>query len=366
VKQKTKLFCTISIVVFMVAMLMLPAGCTKPPATTAAPAEETAAPATEAAAETEAATEEAPAAGKHFEGINIWFFTGGPPGCPFGSIVYNGAKDAEKDLGCKVNYLFSDWNTEKMITQFKEAVAAKPDGIAIMGHPGQEAFGPLIDDAESQGIIVTSQNTSLPDIEAKYKANGFGYVGQELYESGLLLGQGCVERFGLKSGDKAFVWGLLSQETRGLRSKGVIDALEAVGVKVDYLEISNDINADATLGVPVFTGYVSSNPDVKLVVTDHGGLTGTLEAYLKGAGKGPDDIYAAGFDVSSAIVAGIKDGYIDLVLDQQPYLQGYLPILQICLTKAYGFAGLHIDTGSGLVDKSNIDLIAPLAEKGLR
>ncbi|MCJ7728098.1 MAG: substrate-binding domain-containing protein, partial [Actinobacteria bacterium] len=123
-----------------------------------------------------AAEGEAPA-GKLFEGITIWFFTGGPEGCPFGSVVANGAKAAEEALGPTVTYLYSDWNVETMISQFKEAIAAAPDGICIMGHPGEDAFGPLIDEAESKGIIVTSQNTELSNIQAKYGANGFGYVG---------------------------------------------------------------------------------------------------------------------------------------------------------------------------------------------
>ena len=49
-----------------------------------------------------------------------------------------------------------------MIDQFKQAMAAKPDGIVIMGHPGEDAFAALVDDAESQGIIVTSGNNPLP------------------------------------------------------------------------------------------------------------------------------------------------------------------------------------------------------------
>ena len=76
--------------------------------------------------------------------------------------VYNGAKQAELDLGCKVDYVWSDWDPQKMIQQFREVVATRPDGIAVMGHPGDEAFDPLIIDAESKGIIVTSQNTELP------------------------------------------------------------------------------------------------------------------------------------------------------------------------------------------------------------
>jgi simple sugar transport system substrate-binding protein len=306
------------------------------------------------------------AAGKTCEGVKIVFFPGGPPGCPFGTVVYNGAVAAAADLGADVEYMFSDWNTEKMIAQFKEAVATKPDGIAIMGHPGDDAFEALVDDAEAQGIIVTSQNTTLPRIEAKYKGVGFGYVGQELYESGYVLGQEAIRRTGLGSGDRAMVWGLLSEPTRGLRTKGVIDALEEAGMTVDYIEIDKATDTDATAGVPVFTGYVTSNPDVKLVCTDHGALTSTLETYLTAAGKGPDDIYGIGFDLSPATVEAIRGGWTDLVLDQQPYLQGYYPIVQICMTKKYQFSGLHIDTGSGFAHKDNVEILAGLAEQQIR
>jgi len=303
---------------------------------------------------------------KHFAGIRIVFFPGGPPGCPFASVVYRGAKAAEKDLGCKVDYVWSDWIPDKMVAQFKNAMATRPDGICIMGHPGPDAFATLVDQAEAKGIIVTSQNTSLPPIEEKYKDKGFGYVGQELYASGVMLAKGAIKRAGLKRGDRAMVWGLISQATRGLRSKGCVDALKEAGMKVDYIEISDAINSEAALGTPVFTGYVSKNPDVKLIITDHGGLTATAGTYMKASRKRPGQIYIAGFDLSAATADAIKKGYTGVVLDQQPWLQGYLPILQICLTKKYGFSGLHIDTGAALIDKTNIDFVAPLAQKGIR
>ena len=306
------------------------------------------------------------AADKHFEGIRVVFFPGGSPGGPFAGVVYRGALAAEKDLGCKVEYVWSGWNPDKMIAQFKDAVARRPDAICIMGHPGVAAFAPLVDEARKKGIIVTSGNTSLPAIEEKYKADGFGYVGQELYPSGVNLAKGAAQRAGLRRGDRAMVWGLIAQETRGLRSKGCVDALEDMGIKVDYIEISDSINADASLGTPVFTGYVSSHPDVKLIITDHGALTATAETYMRASRKKPGDIYIAGFDLSAATVDAVKKGYVGVVLDQQPWLQGYLPILQVCLAKKYGFSGLHIDTGAALIDASNIDFVAPLAQKGIR
>lgn len=305
-------------------------------------------------------------AGKWCAGVDIVFFPGGPAGGVFANNVYNGAKQAEADLGPSVQYVFSDWDPQKMIAQFKEAVATQPDGIAVMGHPGDDAFSPLIDDARAQGIIVTSQNTELPASMAKYQGAGFGYVGAVNYTAGYKLGKEIINRYAFGEGDRAMVWGLLSQPSRGERTKGVIDALEEAGMTVDYFEIDAATNADPAAGTPTFTGYVSANPDVKLVVTDHGGLTATLETYLKAAGKGPDDIVGAGFDLSPATIAAIRGGWTDLVIDQQPWLQGYLPILQICLTKVYGFSGLMIDTGGGFADAQNIEFLAPLAEKEIR
>jgi simple sugar transport system substrate-binding protein len=308
----------------------------------------------------------APAQAKWASKVRIVFFPGGPQGGVFAVNVYNGARQAELDLGCRVDYVWSDWDPQKMIQQFREVVATRPDGIAVMGHPGDEAFDPLIEDAIAKGIIVTSQNTELPKVEGRYAGSGFGYVGAENYPAGYALGKEAVARMGLKKGDRAMVWGLLSQPTRGLRTKGVIDALKEAGLTVDYLEIDAATNKDPQAGVPTFAGYVSSHPDVKLIVTDHGAVTATAETYLKAVGKRPGAINIAGFDVSPATIAAIRGGWTTLVIDQQPWLQGYLPILQICLTKVYGFSGLHINTGAGFVDKSNVEVIGPLAEKNIR
>ncbi|MBE0690920.1 MAG: substrate-binding domain-containing protein, partial [Anaerolineae bacterium] len=299
-------------------------------------------------------------------GVDIVFFPGGPPGGPFATVVYNGALRAAADLGANVQYIWSNWDPERMITGFSEAAATSPDGIAVMGHPGEDAFEALVADAEARGIVVTSQNTSLDRIEAQYKSNGFGYVGANNYSAGYSLGREAVMRFELGEGDQALVWGLLSLPSRGQRTQGVIDALEEAGMVVDYLEIDRATDAEAAAGIPTFTGYVSANPDVKLIVTDHGALTATQQAYLEAAGKGPDDIFMAGFDLSPATVEAIRGGWTDLVIDQQQWLQGYLPILQICLTVKYGFSGMNIDTGSGFAYKDNIEALAALVEQQIR
>jgi simple sugar transport system substrate-binding protein len=308
---------------------------------------------------------EAPA-GRFCEGMNIRFFPGGTEGGGFETVVYNGAKAAEKAFGPSVDYQWSDWDPSTMVSQFQEAVAAKPDGIAIMGHPGDDAFDPLIDDAVSQGILVTAMNTELPKAEADHASTGFGYVGATLHDAGFNLAQEAIKRGNLQQGDRVFVWGLKSQPGRGERTQGILDALDEAGMKVDYLEIDDATNADPAAGVPAYTGYVSANPDVKAIIIDHGNLTSTIPTFMEAASQGPDDVYAAGFDLSPATVEGVQNGFVDLVIDQQQWLQGFEAILQLCLTHSYGFSGLKIDTGGGFVDASNIEAIAPLVEQQIR
>jgi simple sugar transport system substrate-binding protein len=76
--------------------------------------------------------------------------------------------------------------------------------------------------------------------------------------------------------------------------------------------------------------------------------------------------FFAGFDMSPNTAKSIQSGYQNLVIDQQPYLQGYLSMMNICLTKKYGFSGLHINTAGAFVDQSNVDAVAPLAAVEIR
>ncbi len=304
--------------------------------------------------------------GRVCEGVDIVFFPGGSPGGPFETVVFNGARRAAEDLGANIQYFWSDWDPQRMVTQLSEAIAINPDGIAIMGHPGDDAYRALVDQAIEQGIIVTAMNVPLPELQAQYGSMGFGYVGAFQYTAGYSLAQEAIRRFGLGEGDKAFVWGLLAQAGRGERTRGVVEGLEEAGIEVVYQEIDSATNADASAGIAIFTGVMAANPDIDLVVTDHGNLTASLQTFLEAAGLGPDDVFTAGFDLSPATVVAIQGGWTDLVIDQQQYLQGYLPVLHICLAKKYNFSGLTVDTGAGFASADNIDILAPLVEMGIR
>ncbi len=331
------------------------------PATAAAPGS-TAAPVTAAPA-TSAGTGAAATGAQFCSGMKITFFPGGTPGGSFETVVYNGAKAAQAAFGPDVSYQWSNWDPATMITQFQQAVATKPDGIAIMGHPGDASFDPLIDDAIKQGIYITVMNTELPNAEA---AHGLGYTGAVLHDAGASLANEAIKRGNLKKGDEVFVWGLAAQPGRGERTKGITDALTAAGMKVDYLEIDAAANADPNAGTATFTGFAASHPNIKAIFIDHGNLTSAIPTYMKAANLAPGSVFAAGFDMSPSTVQGIKDGYVSLVIDQQEYLQGFFGVEQLCLEKKYGFGGLFINTGAGFVDKSNIDAIGPLVTQQIR
>ena len=114
--------------------------------------------------------------------VSIRFFVGGAEGDAFGTIVYNGARQAAADTGARVDYLFSGWDRERMIQQLREAVAAKPDGIAMMGHPGPSAIMPLAQQAAAAGIAMMYQNVDVPDVRTRF---GGGYVGANLVSFGM-------------------------------------------------------------------------------------------------------------------------------------------------------------------------------------
>ena len=300
-------------------------------------------------------------------GVKIAAFPGGPQGGVFANNVYNGFRQAEHDLGPTMNYYFSDWDPNKMLTQIKQAIATKVDGIATYGFGGDAPTDPLVDQAFKQGIVFTSLNTSLPLAQAKYAAEGFGYVGAPNYKAGVALATEAAKRAELKSGDQVFVWGLKGQGgDRSQRTIGVIDALEKAGAKVIYQEIDAATNADPNAGTATFVGVVKKNPGVKIIVTDHGGLTSNVSVYAKAASLKPGQIFFAGFDMSPNTAQAIEDGYQNLVIDQQPYLQGYLPVLNICLTKKFGFSGLDVNTAGAFVDKTNAAVVAPLAAQEIR
>ncbi len=201
--------------------------------------------------------------------------------------------------------------------------------------------------------------------EAKHSSEGMGYVGASHRDAFFALVNEMIGRAGLKTGDKVFLWGNLGKPW-GERSRGAAAALEKAGLKVAYLEL--EFPGDVGWGDPAarFAAVLKANPGVKAVIADDSFLTAHMAYFARSYGLKPGQLFIAGMDLSPTTIQGIKDGYVNLVYDDQKFLQGYLPILNICLTKKHGFSGLPFNTGVPLIDAGNVDAVAPLVEKEIR
>ena len=297
--------------------------------------------------------------------IVVYMQMGGDAGGGATLARTNGARAAAEALNIDLIEQYSGWDQQTMINQFNEALAADPDGIVIMGHPGEDAFGPLVAQAVERGIIVTSGNNSLPNLQAMYQAQGFGYAGVDLYTGGFVTGKAMIAA-GLEAGDTALVYGLFHEELRSRSPQGIVDALTEAGIEVDTLDISQEVNSDTSLADPIITAYLEAHPDIDAVGTQHGNITSSLYRVLKEIGYEPGEVIVGGIDLSPATVAGIQEGYISASYDQVLYLQGFLPVQQVWLTYNYQIPGLDINTGVGVVTPDNIEGIIPLIEQGIR
>ena len=313
-----------------------------------------------------AAQQAAPAAqagNKWASSIKIRFFAGGDAGDAFASIVYKGAQAVTADIGAAVEYVFSGWQPEKMTSQLRDAIAAKPDGIAMMGHAGDDAIMPLAEAASKAGILMMYQNVDVPKVRAKF---GGGYVGSDLTPQGRALGAEAIRQLGLKKGDKAIVFGAWDQPGRYLREEGTAKYLEEQGLVVNRITGKPEWASDPNLLIPSLSAAVLKDPETKMVVYSGGQQLGAVPAYMDAIKKKAGEIINIGFDTSPAVIDGFKKGFVQLTSDQQPFLQGYMPILNLALSKMYGLGALNIDTGAGFVDAKNYQSVADWATKGYR
>jgi simple sugar transport system substrate-binding protein len=302
------------------------------------------------------------------EGVRIAAFPGGYEpgnGDRYSEAVYNGYRQAALDLGPTVTYYFSHWSPDEMIRDFERAIDEKVDGVAFIGFGYNAATDSLIHEAFAQGTIVISTAVELPDDERAYSSEGMGYVGAPLYQSGVDVADEMVKRAELKADNGVLVWGEEAEDGEaGPYLGGIIDTLKKAGIKVIFLAVDpSAYNGDVRPSTEAFRNAVSANPGVKAVFIEQGFLT---ENFALISGDSKRDLYVVGSELSPKALTALKDGYLDLIVDEQPYLNGYLPILNICLTKKFGFSGLHVNRGVIFVDSSDVDAIAPLVDRIIR
>ncbi len=290
------------------------------------------------------------------EDIRIVVVTHGSASDPFWSVASNGVDQAAEDMRVGVEYRAPEtFDMPRMAQLIDAAVASQPDGL-IVSIPDADALGDSIRAAVEAGIPVMSMNSGSDT----FKDLGvLRHVGQTEYEAGLGAGERMAEA-GVTSG--VCVNHEVGNIGLDLRCEGFQEGLGA-DATVNVLSVSSD----PTEVRNAVAAALTQNPDVGgvLAVGPLGGEP-TIEALREGGQLG--NIEVGIFDLSPTILQSLVDNEIAFAIDQQQYLQGYLPVVFLTNYIQYGLlpADAVILTGPGFVTPENAEQVIALSAEGIR
>jgi simple sugar transport system substrate-binding protein len=273
---------------------------------------------------------------------------------PFWSVVKNGVDQAAADLGVNVEYRApGTFDMVQMAQIIDASVASQPDGL-VVSIPDAEALGDSIRNAVASGIPVVSMNSGS-DVAEELGVSV--HVGQTEYEAGLGGGKRMKEAGVSKT---ICVNQEVGNVALDLRCEGFTDGLDGVPVEVlsvsiDPTEVSNAVKA-----------YLTANPDTDGVLALGPTAAEPTLAALEEI-EMLDKVNFGTFDLSPNVLEAIDQGKMLFAIDQQQFLQGYLPIQLLRLHKLYGLmpAGV-VMTGPGFVTQDNAAQVIELSAKGIR
>ncbi|GEM46273.1 sugar ABC transporter substrate-binding protein [Deinococcus cellulosilyticus] len=280
--------------------------------------------------------------------------THGQASDPFWSVVKRGADQAAKDLKVKVEYRAPEtFDMVKMGQLIDAAVASKPDGI-IVSIPDADALGNSIEKAVKAGIPVVSINSGA---DVYQKLGVLVHVGQEEYLAGKKAGE-RMKSMGVKNGvciNHEAGNGGLEQRCKGFQD-GLGSKVSILNVKTDFTEARNAIS-----------NYLQRNKNVDgMLALGPVGAEPMLQAVEQG--KLRNQLKLGTFDLSPTVLGALDKNQMDFAIDQQQYLQGYLPVVTLSLFKKYGtlVANDTLLTGPGFVTPKNAKQVMDLSKKGIR
>jgi len=271
---------------------------------------------------------------------------------PFFTPTQYGAEDACKLLGVQYQWTGSvNSVVAEMVDATNTAVSAKADGIAL-AVVDKAAFRAPVDKALDAGIPVVAFNADGARDDPG--TNRLAYIGQGLYESGYELGRRALTQ--VASGDVAAFIATPGQLNIQPRIDGAQQAFKDSGKPVTCTAVAT--NADITQGLSIIDAYVQGHQNLAgLLAVDAGSTQSVGQTVAKYKLRDKGLKVAGGFDLVPETLAAIKSGDLDYTIDQQPYLQGFLPVFALYLYKLSGGLLFPTQTNTGLlfVTKDNVD-----------
>jgi simple sugar transport system substrate-binding protein len=293
----------------------------------------------------------------------------------FWSVVYKGAKAAAADYGCKLSEVYGsqqqgqaqpDDNAEN--AQILDAINQHVSGIAVSDHD-PSIMNSTLQKAKAAGIPVVLLNAGCDNTDIA-ASGAMTCVGQPE----TLAGQHAGARF-LQEG-ASNVLCVVHQSGQNLldRCNGIAQGLGLSGnCSTGSAPSSGPACTELILSTPnaasnpqqaigQVSSYLQSHPQINAVMTLNNAIgTALVSAH-------PTNVKIATFDLNSAVQQDIQSGTIDFAVDQQQFLQGYLPINFLYLyEKDHGQTtggGTTVASGPLLVDKTNISTVSAAISAG--
>ncbi|WP_172330106.1 sugar ABC transporter substrate-binding protein [Mangrovicoccus sp. HB161399] len=284
--------------------------------------------------------------------ISFVWISHGPDSDSWFNVIKNAIRVADQQMGTSTEYRNPPTgDLADMARIVQQSAAAGVDGIIVTIADYDVLEGP-IKDAVASGIPVVTVNSGT--VEQSKQLGALLHVGQPEYEAGF----GAGERAKKEAGVTSFlcVNHYISNPASVERCRGFADAIgvdlgsQMIDSGMDPSEIENKVEA-----------FLTSNPDTGAILTLGPNSAAPTVKAVKDMGL-DGAIYFGTFDLSPEISAAIKEGVINFAIDQQPFLQGAMPVIILANYVRYGVAPANsIFTGPGFVTKDNIDMVESLA-----
>ncbi|MHB8532066.1 MAG: substrate-binding domain-containing protein [Solirubrobacteraceae bacterium] len=262
---------------------------------------------------------------------------------PFFTPTQYGAADACKLLGCEYQWTGSEnSNVSQMVNALNTAVTSGADGIAV-ALIDLHAFNAPVEAAIKAGIPVVAYNA-----DAAGNAR-LAYIGQDLKKAGEEMGKRIKTAVG--SGEVGLFIATPGSANLQPRIEGAEKVLKGTGITTKAVATGAAVAQEQ----PAIEAWYQSHKSATGMYAVDGGSTESLAKVMQKlslAGK----VHAGGFDLTEQTQKLLSEGNIEFTIDQQPYLQGFLPVLQLFLYKVSGtLTGLsESDTGLKFLDKETV------------
>lgn len=272
---------------------------------------------------------------------------------------------AKVSANCQMLFTQTEGSVPEQLANIEAALAQKPTAI-LTSIVDNAALDDVLQRARDAGITVIGVN--VDDLEGADGNARQAFIGQGFLAAGYSLGKAQSANFPAEGPIKVLV-GISApgQNWSEQRGQGVINFLEdykkSSGRDITWEKI--DSGTDLAITSDRVGAYLAAHPDTSAYF-DTGFWHAGVARVLADRGDAPGKVLLGGFDLVPEAVEQMQKGYIQVEVDQQPYMQGFMPVMMVYLNKNFGLTPANVDTGQGIVKAADADRIMELAAQGLR